>query len=426
MTDKTDILVQKYGGSSVATPEKIRAVAERVRRCRLGNPRLVVVVSAMGKTTDQLVSLARQVSSQPRGREMDQLLASGEQIAVSLLGLALQELGVPAISLTAAQCGIRTDGSFNRARIESIDIRRIHKELDKGKAVIIAGFQGITEGYEITTLGRGGGDITGAAIAAALRASVCEICTDVDGVFSADPSVVPEARLLNEISFEEAIEMASSGAKVLHPRAAEICMQYQIPIHVRSSFHMKPGTWIRGGESVIEKAAVVGVSGDKKIAKVTLLDVPDRPGIAATVFEHLARADVNVRLIIQSAATEDRARITFILDEDLVDGVVDLFERWKREGIAGKILVDRNVAKISIVGSRLASVPGMAAKMFSALAREGINIDCISSSEMKVACVIAAEHLDRAVKAVHDEFFPKGSESANGSVRIAISGEPAR
>ncbi|HEY3128579.1 MAG TPA: aspartate kinase [Acidobacteriota bacterium] len=424
MSDRSNILVQKYGGSSVATPEKIRSVAERVRRCRPENPRLVVVVSAMGKTTDQLVSLAHQVSSQPRGREMDQLLASGEQIAVSLLGLALQELGVPAISLTASQCGIHTDGSFNRARIHSIDIRRIHKELDKGKVVVIAGFQGITDGYEITTLGRGGGDITGAAIAAALRASVCEICTDVDGVFSADPSVVSEARLLKEISFEEAIELAASGAKVLHPRAAEICMQYQIPIHVRSSFHMKPGTWIRGGETVLEKAGVVGVSADKKIAKVTLLDVPDRPGIAAAVFEHLARADVNVRLIIQSAAAEDRARITFILDEDLVDGAMDLFERWKREGIAGKILVDRNVAKISIVGSRLASVPGMAAKMFSALAREGINIDCISSSEMKVACVIAAEHLDRAVKAVHREFFPRGSESANGSIRIAISGEP--
>lgn len=422
MKERSDILVQKYGGSSVATPEKIRAVAERVRRCRQDSPRLVVVVSAMGKTTDQLVSMAKQVSSQPRGREMDQLLASGEQIAVSLLGLALQEQGVPAISLTAAQCGIRTDGSFNRARIQSIDVRRIHKELDKGKVVIIAGFQGITDGHEITTLGRGGGDITGAAIAAALRASVCEICTDVDGVFSADPSVVTAASLLKEISFEEAIEMAASGAKVLHPRAAEICMQHQIPIHVRSSFHTRPGTWIRGGEPVIEKAAVVGVSADKNIAKVTLLDVPDRPGIAATVFEHLARADVNVRLIIQSASTEDRARITFILDEDLVDGVLDLFERWKRERIAGKIAVDRNVAKISIVGSRLVSVPGLAARMFAALAREGINIDCITSSEMKVACVIAGEHLDRAVKAVHEEFFPSSRDSLKGKVTLDVAG----
>ncbi|MBI4455983.1 MAG: aspartate kinase [Acidobacteria bacterium] len=423
MTDRSDILVQKYGGSSVATPEKIRAVADRICQCRHDHPRMVVVVSAMGKTTDQLVSLAREVTSRPRGREMDLLLASGEQVAVSLLGLALQERGVPAISLTAAHCGIRTDDAFNRARIQSIDTRRIHQELDAGKVVIIAGFQGITEGHEITTLGRGGGDITGAAVAAALNASVCEICTDVDGVFSADPSTVPGAKLLPEVSFEEAIEMASSGAKVLHPRAAEICMKYNIPIHVRSSFHMRPGTWIHGGETLMEEAAVVGVSADRKIAKITLLDVPDRPGIAATVFQHLANADINIRLIIQSAAAQNRARITFILDEDLVDSAADLFQRWKDEGIAGQVVVEPHVAKISIIGSRLASKPGLAARMFAALAREGINIDCISSSEMKVACVIGAEHLDRAVKAVHEEFFGRRGELANGDYLIGSAAE---
>jgi aspartate kinase len=276
--------------------------------------------------------------------------------------------------------------------------------------VIIAGFQGVTGEDEITTLGRGGGDITGAALAAALNATVCEICTDVDGVFSADPSVIPEARLLHELSYEEAIEMASSGAKVLHPRAAEICARFEIPIHVRSSFHDRPGTWIRKVESSMEEASVVGVTSDQKIAKVTLLDVPDRPGIAATVFQHLADLEINVRLIIQSAATENRARITFIMDTEFLDAADVLLQRWKQEGIAGEIRVEREVAKIAIVGSRLASTPGLAARMFIALAQEGINIDCISSSEMKVSCVIAEEHLTRALRAVHAEFFNASKE----------------
>ncbi len=406
-TSSGGIVVQKYGGSSVATPEKICAIADRIARCLPEIPRLVVVVSAMGKTTDQLVALAHQVASRPRGREMDLLLATGEQVAVSLLGLALQDKSMPAISLTAAQCGIRTDSAFNIARIQSIDTRRILSELKDGRVVIITGFQGITGVDDVTTLGRGGGDITGAAVAAALDADVCEICTDVDGVLSADPSVVPTARLWRELSFEEAIEMASSGAKVLHPRAAEICMAYGIPIHVRSSFHMRDGTWIRGGtEMVMEQAAVVGVSSDKKIAKVTLINVPDRPGIAARIFQDLAAGDINVRLIIQSASSEDRGRITFILDAEYADGTAQLVRRWTEDGIATDGIIERNVAKISIVGARLASTPGLAARMFAALAREGINIDCISSSEMKIACVIAGDQIDRAVRAVHDEFFP--------------------
>jgi aspartate kinase len=274
--------------------------------------------------------------------------------------------------------------------------------------VVIAGFQGVTESDDVTTFGRGGGDITGAAVAAALNASVCEICTDVDGVLSADPSLVPEAQLWPQITYEEAIEMASSGAKVLHPRAAEICMAYGIPIHVRSSFHHNPGTWIREGVSEMEQPLVVGVTGDKKVAKVTLLGVPDRPGVAAEVFRDLADRDVNIRLIIQSASAEERARITFILDDEFVDRATELVQLWKQKGIAKDGVVERHVAKIAIVGSRLASTPGLAARMFAALAREGINIDCISSSEMKVACVIAADQLDRAVKAVHREFFGEG------------------
>ena len=400
------IVVQKYGGSSVATPEKILDVANRVKERLAEHPRLVVAVSAMGKTTDQLVGLARQVSRRPHGRDMDLLLASGEQVAVSLLALALQDRGVPAIALTGAQCEIRTDNAFNRARIQSIDTRRILDELAAGKVVVIAGFQGVTEEDEVTTLGRGGGDITGAAVAAALNASVCEICTDVDGVLSADPNVVPNARLWRAITYEEAIEMASSGAKVLHPRAAEICMAYRIPIHVRSSFHMRPGTWIREGAESMEQASVVGVTSDKKLAKVTLLNVPDRPGVAATIFQDVADRGINIRLIIQSAAADHRAGITFIVDEEFADAAAELAGEWKRKGMATEEIVERGVAKIAIVGSRLASTPGLAARMFAALGREGINVDCISSSEMKVACVIAPAHIDRAVRAVHAEFFP--------------------
>ena len=336
---------------------------------------------------------------------MDLLLASSGQVAVAFLALALQDLCVPSVALTGAQCEIRTDGAFNRARIQSIDTRRILDELGAGRVVLIAGFQGVTGEAEVTTLGRGGGDITGAAVAAALHASVCEICTDVDGVFSADPTKVADARIWPEMTYEEAIEMASSGAKVLHPRAAEICMAHKIPIHVRSTFHMKPGTWIREGAKSMEEASVVGVTSDKQIAKVTLLSVPDRPGVAATIFQDVAARDINIRLIIQSAAADHRAGITFIIDDEFADAAAALVEEWKQKGMAKEGLVERGVAKIGIVGSRLSSTPGLAGRMFAALAREGINVDCISSSEMKVACVISAEHLDRAVRAVHAEFF---------------------
>ena len=398
------IVVQKYGGSSVATAEKILAIAERVKTYLKTNPHLVVAVSAMGKTTDQLVALARQVSANPHGRDYDLLLASGEQVAVATLALALQGKGVPAIALTGAQCNIRTDGSFNRAKIQSIDTARIEEELHKGKVVIVAGFQGVTENDEVTTLGRGGGDITGAAVAAALNAAVCEICTDVDGVLSADPNIVPGAKFWRQLTYEEAIEMASSGAKVLHPRAAEICMSYKIPIHVRSSFHLNEGTWIREGVTM-EEAEVVGVTSDKKIAKVTLLNVPDKPGVAAQIFRDVAAKDINIRLIIQSAAADHRAGITFIIEEDLADEASKLVAEWKKEGLATDGTVERGVATIAIIGSRLAATPGLAGRMFSALAREGINVDCISSSEMTVSCVIASDQIARAVRAVHDEFF---------------------
>ena len=401
------LVVQKYGGTSVATPKRVLAIADRVSKS-VADSQLVVVLSAMGKATDELVSLASQVSQNPSGREMDLLLATGEQVSVSLLGLALQDRGISAVSLSATQCGIRTDDAFNIARIQSIDTARIRRELDAGAVVIVAGFQGVNSAEEVTTLGRGGSDITGAAVAVALGAEVCEICTDVDGVFSADPALVPEASIWPSITYEEAIEMASSGAKVIHPRAAELCMAYNVPIHVRSSFHTEEGTWIRGSnEMVMEQAEVVGVSSEEKIAKITLLDVPDQPGLAARVFEDLAGADISVRLIIQSASSEGRGRITFVLDERYTEQLSRFIEQWQEKGITREALLEHNVAKISIVGSRLASTPGLAARMFAVLAREEINIDCISSSEMKVACVISAENVDRAVRAVHEEFFSK-------------------
>ena len=408
----TPVVVQKYGGTSVATVERILAIADRIERNLPHTPRLVVVLSAMGSTTDELVSLANQVTDRPVGREMDLLLSTGEQVTVSLLGLALQHRDIAAISLTALQCGIRTDGVFNLARIRSIDTARIRAELDGGRLVIVTGFQGINDTNDVTTLGRGGSDITGAALAVALGAEACEICTDVDGVFSADPSRVPGATQWSEISYEEAIEMASSGATVVHPRAAEICMEYDVPMHVRSSFHLREGTWIRGGDSIMERAQVVSVTSDSKITKVTLLDVRDEPGMAARVFQDLANAGINIRLIIQSASSEHQGRITFISDLVFLDGARELVERWEAEGVASCGVVERDVATISIVGSRLASTPGLAARMFAALAREGINIDCISSSEMKVACVISGDRLDEATRAVHREFFPDSRETA--------------
>jgi aspartate kinase len=415
----TDLLVQKYGGSSVATPEKVTAVAGRIAQCRKTSAHMVVAVSAMGKTTDQLIAMAREVSPSARGREMDLLLASGEQIAVSMVGLALQAQGVPAVSLTANQCGIHTDGSFNRARVRAVETERLVQELGAGRVVIVAGFQGVTENDDITTLGRGGGDITGAVLAAALQAKVYENCTDVDGVYTADPRLVADARQIPDLSYEECIELAAAGAKVLHPRAAEICMQYSVPIHIRHSFSGRTGTWVREGASNMERPSVVGVTTDRKIAKVTLLDVKDEPGIAAHVFQDLARAEINVRLIIQAAPAHDKNRITFVIELEDLDALKALVPAWKKDKTAGRVEIDTDVAKIAIVGSRIASTPGLAATMFTALANQSINIDCISTSEMKVSCIIAEKHLDAATLAVHAAFFGDQAEKAKPAVRKA-------
>ena len=414
-----DVLVQKYGGSSVATPERVLAVAGRIGDALKRSQHVVVAVSAMGKTTDQLIAMAREVSPHARGREMDLLLASGEQIAVSMVGLALQAQGIPAVSLTANQCGIHTDGSFNKARVRSVETVRLVQELGAGRVVIVAGFQGVTATNDITTLGRGGGDITGAVLAAGLGATSYENCTDVDGVYTADPRVVPDARRIPNLSYEECIELAAAGAKVLHPRAAEICMQYKVPIHVRHSFSGKPGTWVREGAQMMERPSVVGVTTDRKVAKVTLLDVKDQPGIAAHVFRDLADAEINVRLIIQAAPSHERNRITFIIESDDIDAVKTLIPGWKKSKTAGRVEIDTDVAKIAIVGSRIASTPGLGARMFTALADHGINIDCISTSEMKVSCIIAEQALEDAARAVHAEFFGQGALPASPKARTA-------
>ena len=417
-----DVLVQKYGGSSVATPEKVLAVAGRIGDALKRSAHVVVAVSAMGKTTDQLIAMAREVAPSPRGREMDLLLASGEQIAVSMVGLALQARGIPAVSLTANQCGIHTDGSFNKARVRSVETARLVQELGAGRVVIVAGFQGVTVNHDITTLGRGGGDITGAVLAAALNATSYENCTDVDGVYTADPRVVTDARRIPNLSYEECIELAAAGAKVLHPRAAEICMQYNVPIHVRHSFSGKPGTWIREGAEMMERPSVVGVTTDRKVAKVTLLDVKDQPGIAAHVFRDLADAEINVRLIIQAAPSHERNRITFIIESDDIDAVKTLIPGWKKSRTAGRVEIDTDVAKIAIVGSRIASTPGLGARMFTALADHGINIDCISTSEMKVSCIIAEKALEDAARAIHGEFFGQTALPASPKARNAGRG----
>jgi len=293
--------------------------------------------------------------------------------------------------------------------------------------VIVAGFQGITAEHDVTTLGRGGGDITGAALAAALQARVYENCTDVDGVYTADPRVVPGARQIPHLSYEECIELAASGAKVLHPRAVEICMQYNVPIHVRSTYGDGAGTWVREGAETMtmERPSVVGVTTDKKVAKVTLLDVRDQPGTAARVFRDLAEAEINVRLIIQAAPSHDRNRITFITETEALEPLATLIPSWKKEKIAGKVEIDADVAKIAIVGSRIASTPGLAARMFTALADEGINIDCISTSEMKVACIIEESSLDNAVRAVHAAFFDELAETNGSAPKAAPSAASA-
>jgi len=398
------LIVQKYGGSSVANPRRILRVAERVARTRRAGHRVVVVVSARGDTTDELVALAHQVTPQPSEREMDMLMATGEQTSVALLAMAVQRFGVPAISLTGAQVGIVTDTSYTQARILDINAHRIIEELRRGRVVVVAGFQGRTMEHEITTLGRGGSDLTGVALAVALKAKVCEICTDVEGVYTADPRIVPEARKLDTISYDEMLEMASLGAQVMQARSVEVAKKFGVPLHVRSSFSARPGTIISKEVKAMEEVVVRGVTLAKDEAKVTICDVPDRPGLAARIFTRLSDANVNVDMIVQNVSRTGATDVSFTVTVGDLARTLTTARRVAREIKAEGVTCDDQIAKVSVVGVGMRSHSGIAARMFQALARESINIEMISTSEIKISCIISRRQAARAVRALHRAF----------------------
>lgn len=400
------LIVQKYGGTSVASIERIKAVAERVvKTVREGN-QVVVVVSAMAGETDKLIELAHQVSPSPGEREMDLLLSSGERITCALTAMAIQALGERAIALTGRQVGIITDKVHTKAKIEKVSADRAKKAIEDGFVVVVAGFQGITEDTEeVTTLGRGGSDLTAVAIASALGADLCEIYTDVEGVFTTDPNIVPEARKLGKISYEEMLELASSGAKVLQTRSVEFAMKYNVPLVVRSSFNYKPGTFVIKEDKEMENVLVSGVAYDKNQVKITILAVPDRPGIAAMLFKSIADANIVVDMIVQNVSSDGKATdISFTVAKTDYLKAVKITEEIARELGAGGVTVDENIAKVSIVGVGMKTHSGVAAKMFETLAREGINIMMISTSEIKVSCVVDVKYTELAVRVLHDAF----------------------
>ncbi|HEX7100923.1 MAG TPA: aspartate kinase [Acidimicrobiia bacterium] len=397
------IVVQKYGGTSVADPERMSRVADRIVATRRAGNDVVVVVSAMGHTTDELIELAHAVNPDPPGREMDMLLTAGERISMALMAMAIQARGVEAVSFTGSQAGILTDASHGSAKIQEIRGTRVTDALAAGKVVIVAGFQGVDpEGKEITTLGRGGSDATAVALAAALRASVCEIYTDVDGVFTADPRIVPDARKLPEISFEEMLELAASGAGVLMSRSVEFGRRFDIPIHVRSSFNDNPGTWVK--EQTMEQAIISGVAHDRSEAKVTVRHVPDRPGVAAALFTPLAEADIDVDMIVQNVSSDGHTDISFTVAKEAADRARTIAEKIAIELEAGAVDVDEEIAKVSLVGAGMKSHPGVAAKVFQALATANINVEMISTSTIRISCVIREDRVEEAVRVLHDAF----------------------
>ena len=411
------LVVQKYGGSSVADAEGIKRVAKRIVDTRRAGHDVVVAVSAMGDTTDELVDLAQQVSPLPPGRELDMLLTAGERISMALLAMAIANLGHQARSYTGSQAGVITDSSHGRARIIDVTPGRIRSALDEGAIVIVAGFQGVSQDTkEITTLGRGGTDTTAVALAAALDAEVCEIYTDVDGVFSADPRIVPTARRLPRISYEEMLEMAACGAKVLHLRCVEYARRYNIPVHVRSSFSTREGTWVTDeiqGVDQMEQAIISGVAHDRSEAKITVVGVPDKPGEAAAIFRAVSAAEINIDMIVQniSAAATGRTDISFTLPKS--DGVTAMaaLDRIRDEVGFQDLLYDDQVGKVSLIGAGMRSHPGVSATFFGALADAGVNIEMISTSEIRISVVVRGGDVDSAVTAVHTAFELDATET---------------
>jgi aspartate kinase len=387
------VIVQKYGGTSVGTAARIKRVCRRIADTVASGEQVVAVVSAMGHTTDRLIELAGRVSHEPPARELDMLVANGETITAPLVAMCLQDMGVPAVSLSGP-----------RARIREIRPDRILEALEQGKVAVVAGFQGATEDLEITTLGRGGSDTTAVALAAALGARGCEIYTDVDGILTADPRVVPEARLLTHIRYDEILELAAVGAKVMHPRAVEIGELYAVPIHVRSSFHRRPGTMIVAEVPMEDRNRVRGVAHEKQVAKITLLAVPDRPGVAAAVFEPLGSRGISVDVIVQNVSSDGHTDLTFTVAEADLAHALALVEPAAREVRARGVSHSAGLAKVSVVGTGMLGTPGIAARMFRTLADAGINIDMISTSEIRITCIVERDEAERAVQALHSAF----------------------
>jgi aspartate kinase len=400
------IIVQKYGGTSVADIDRIRAVTDRVIRAKKDGHEVVVVVSAMGHTTDELQSMAHELTPMPNPRELDLLLTAGERIAMSLLAISINAAGYAAASYTGSQAGIITDTRHGRAKIIDIRPGRIQEALDRGDVVIVAGFQGVSTAYDVTTLGRGGSDTTAVALAAALGADVCEIYTDVPGVSTADPRLVPEARKLHAASYEEMLEMAATGARVLQLRSVEYARGAGIMLHVRSAFSDDHGTWVREEDERMEQAIISGVVHDDSEAKVTVEDVPDRPGVAATIFRAIADEGINVDTIVQNTGRSGRTDVSFLIPKEDLPHARTIMERVSKEVGAPRFTADDDIAKVSLVGAGMKSHPGVAADMFGVLAEAGINIEMISTSSIRVSCVIRASEMERAVRALHERFVP--------------------
>ena len=402
------LIVQKYGGSSLADADKIRNVAERIARSKDAGNSVVAVVSAMGDTTDDLIDLANEVTDRPDAREMDVLLSTGELVSCTLMAMALRSMGYESVSLSGAQAGIRTDSSYGRARIAGISPERIISEIDKGNIVIVAGFQGITEDMDITTLGRGGSDTTAVAIAAGVEADRCEVYTDVDGIYTADPRLVPKARKLDEVGFEEMLELASYGAK-MNPRSIEMGMYYNVPVLVASSFSDAAGTLIHGDIDMNSNVGEIrnrvrGIATDTNVAKITVLGVIDRPGIAASLFEPLAEADISVDVIVQNASVDGTTDMTFTVTRTDLPRALEVVEPVIRELGSRGTESDDTLAKLSIVGSGMQDAPGYASQMFRALADKSINIDAITTSEIRITCLIRESQVAAAACALHDAF----------------------
>jgi aspartate kinase len=396
--------VQKYGGSSVANIERIRNVANRIAAYRKAGHKVVVVVSALGDATDELLGLASRITDRPSEREVDMLISTGEQVSVALLAMAVHKMGIDAISFTGLQVGIITDHSHTKAKILKISADRIKQELRKGKVVIVAGFQGVNRDQEITTLGRGGSDLTAVALAKTLNARSCEIYTDVEGVYTADPRIVKDARKLSRISYEEMLELASLGAQVMQARSMEVAKKYSVPLHIRSSFTNKEGTIISKEVKAMEDVLVSGVTANKGEAKVTICDVSDKPGIAASIFKDIAKSDINVDMIIQNISRRGYTDVSFTVPLADLNKARDIMARIVKSIKAKGVVYNKDIAKVSIVGVGMKSHSGVAAKMFGALASKKINIDMISTSEIKISCVINKRFADEAVRAIHKAF----------------------